>query len=262
MIPQAIMLNMPSPTFKNFIEDFAGFISSGDGSALRSYLADDANSEFLKIYRNGAIKACMDALIANFPTLNQYLGDGLFKQLGREYIVQHWPQDSRLSNYGDDLANLLDSVAGGYPIYAGDFARLDRAWLDALFASDEPSLSSDDIAGLVSLDEESASRSVQLASSVRLVRLDHQSLQFWTELKFSKQDLVGEQRSKLIMMWRLGQMVHYRQLDEFEESFVNAISQSGSIMIAAETAIAANPDKDISILFAGLLTAGILARTK
>jgi hypothetical protein len=251
---------MPSPSFNNYIEDFSHYISSGDSAGLEAYLTDSANPAFLKIYRNGAIKACMDVLIANFPSLNLYLGKEVFKQLGRQYILQHWPQDSRLSTYGEDLAEFIGSVADEYLIYGSDLAKLDRAWLDALFASNEPSLSSADIAGLVSQDEASDSRTVRLASSVRLIRLDYQCLQSWIGLKFEKDDLIDEQSSKVIMMWRLEQSVHYRQLDEFEESFINAIFQTGSIMIAAETAIAANPSRDISTLFAGLLSAGILAK--
>lgn len=251
---------MSSPTFNNYIEDFSHYISTGDSKLLETYLTDSANPAFLKIYRNGAIKACMDALIANFPSLNRYLGKEAFKQLGRDYIFQHWPYDSRLSTYGEDLAEFIRSVTNCYPNYSVDMARLDRAWLDALFASNEPSLSSADIVGLVSQEEASDSRTVRLASSVRLIRLDQPCLQTWIGLKFEKNDLADEHGSKVIMMWRYEQAVHYRQLDEFEESFVSAISQSGSIMNAAEIAISANPSKDISTLFAGLLTAGILAK--
>ena len=75
---------MSSPTFNNYIEDFSHYISTGDSKLLETYLTDSANPAFLKIYRNGAIKACMDALIANFPSLNRYLGKEAFKQLGRD----------------------------------------------------------------------------------------------------------------------------------------------------------------------------------
>ena len=67
------------------------------------------------------------------------------------------------------------------------------------------------------------------------------------------------------MMWRHETKVHYRQLNKFEQSFVSAVAESGSIMAAAESAVAENPGKDpgreISTLFAGLLTAGILAKS-
>ena len=251
---------MPSPSLSAYIEGFSDYISSGDASALAPYLAENANPEFLKIYRNGAFKACLDALTANFPTLKQYLEDEAFKGLGREYISQHWPQDSRLAVYGEHLVEFMLDAKTDYPAHGIDFARLDRAWLDALFARDESPLSGEDIAAIVNQDGESHLHLLTLASSVRLAHLDHHSLPRWIKYKFESDVESDQNESKSIMFWRREQIVQYRQLDMFEESFITTVSESGSIMQAAETAIAIDPNEDISTLFAGLLTAGVLIK--
>ena len=251
---------MPSPSLSGYIEGFSDYISSGDASSLAPYLAENANPEFLKIYRNGAFKACLDALTANFPTLKQYLEDEAFKGLGRKYISRHWPQDSRLAVYGEHLVAFMVDAKTDYPPHSVDFARLDHAWLDALFARDESPLSGEDIAAMVNQDGESHLHLLNLASSVRLAHLDHHSLPRWIKFKFESDIESDQPESKSIMFWRREQTVQYRQLNMFEESFINTISKSGSVMQAAEAAIAINPNEDVGALFAGLLIGGVLTQ--
>ena len=53
----------------SFFDQFTRYITTGDTSDLTPFLSEASNPDFLKIYRNGAIKAAIDALSANFPTL-------------------------------------------------------------------------------------------------------------------------------------------------------------------------------------------------
>ena len=110
-----------------FIVAFSSYIENGDAKNLTPFITKNANPAFLKIYRNGVLKACFDALSTNFPTLKSYLGDELFKTLSRKYIQQHWPKDTRLSKYGERFADFISDKSKPF---CRDFARLDRAWLD------------------------------------------------------------------------------------------------------------------------------------
>ncbi|MDB4512223.1 DNA-binding domain-containing protein [Arenicella sp.] len=251
---------MPPRQFSNYTQAFSDFIETGDMQSLVPYLADSVNPAFLQIYRNGAAKACLDALAANFPSLQSYLGVDQFKQLGREYVFQFWPTDARLSTYGDQLANYIATTRDKYPAYSFDIARLDRAWLDALFASDEKPLRAEDISALFGQESQQDLFSLKLASSVNLLHLENDCMSDWLSIKFTNQTIGVESGMKSIMLWRHEQVVQYRALSTFEDCFISAILESGSILSAAETAVAGNPNEDLGVTFAGLLSAGILIK--
>ena len=237
-----------------FIIAFSSYIENGDVQSLTPFITENANPAFLKIYRNGVLKACFDALSTNFPTLKLYLGDELFKNLSRKYIRQHWPKDTRLSKYGDRFADFISDESKPF---CRDFAKLDRAWLDALFASDEPSLTKADIANILTPENQEKLFSLQLANSVKLVYLDCDSINHWIKLKFSD-DADNQADANTILFWRYQQQVQYRVLSEFEENFIQSMNESKSILTSAETAVSKNPDQDLGALFGALLTAGVL----
>ncbi len=251
---------MQAVQFRSYIEAFSNYIETGDAQGLSPYLSDHSNPAFLKIYRNGAAKACFEALAANFPSLQSYLGADQFKALGREYIFQNWPTDARLSTYGNQLANYISTVSTQYPPYSYDIARLDRAWLDTLFSVDEKALLAEDIAEIFSQENQEDLFLLELANSVNLIQLDNDCMTDWLALKFVNENIRVESGAKSIMLWRHDQAVQYRALSPFEDSFIVAIFESGSILSAAEIAVANYPNEDLGVLFAGLLTAGILIK--
>lgn len=250
---------MPSPD--HYFEAFSNYLASGDVSTLLPYLEPDANPSYLHIYRNGAIKSALDALASNFPTLKQVLGDDVFNTLARNYVLSHWPSDSCLSTYGDKFAAFVSNSDICLVANSADFAKLDRAWLDALFALDEAPLSGDELASLIA-DESDQPVRINIVSSVNIVRLETDCLHQWIALKFDSEIEIEEQHSKSVMLWRNELAVHYRQLSEFDEAFIKAVADSTSIITAAETALTIDPTGDISHLFAALITAGILTKNK
>lgn len=239
-----------------FINTFSKYIENGDAQGLAPYLTEGSNPNFLKIYRNGVLKACLDALSSNFPTLSSYLGTEQFKDLSRDYVLQHWPTDTRLSNYGHRFADFIDNKS--LP-FSQDFARLDRAWLDALFAHDEPALQHEDVTEILTQENQQDLFSLQLADSVKLVTLDNDCITHWLALKFTL-DTETQSGAKNVLFWRHQQKVQYRVLDEFEDSFIRSMRQTSSVLSSAETTIASHPDEDIGAFFGALLTAGVLVK--
>lgn len=258
--------NMQPSQLDDFIQAFSIYIENGDAQGLTPFLAVGANPAFLKIYRNGVFKACIEALSSNFPTLKSYLGNKQFKTLSHDYVQQYWPNDTRLSSYGDHIVEFIND---NFLPFSQDFAKLDRAWLDALFANDEQSLTRKDIEEILTQEGQQELFSLQLANSVNLVYLSGDSLNEWLKLKFATDDFdtqadskAGETDQTIVLIWRYQQEVQYRVLDQFEESFINAMHQSESILNSAETAIATNPSQNIGALFGALLTAGILIKNQ
>ncbi|RBP53540.1 DNA-binding domain-containing protein [Arenicella xantha] len=248
-----------------FFEHFATYISTGDASALSPYLSETSNPEFLKVYRNGAFKAGVDALSANFPTLKKVLGDEPFKSLCRSYISENWPSDTRLSSYGDGLSDYIRKCtkhsSDPHASRQVDFAMLDYAWLSSLLARDEAPLSAQSILAILNDNDTQGLDQLQLSSSVRLVQLSGNNMLEWVHLKFNQDGNLNHENSKSLLFWRQDNVVHYRVLNKFEGQFIRTLADSGSIFDAAEAAINAQPNEDVSALFSALLSSGVLTQS-
>jgi len=246
------------PQIKPFFDDFANYICDGDTSHLAPYLSEKSNTDFLKIYRNGAIKAGVDALSANFPTLKLALGDDSFKHLCRDYILKNWPTDSRLSTYGEQLSEHIEQNKETFSLQDVDFAMLDYAWLTALLSQDDEQLTNESINAILSDGNLESLEKLTLSSSVQLVHLKRNSISDWIKTKFQINEESDQQGFQTILFWRRENAVHYRPLNNFETAFIEAMLQSGSIFSAAEAAISVESSEDVSILFSALLSSGIL----
>jgi len=196
-------------------------------------------------------------LSSNFPTVQSYLGEERFKTLSHSYVKQYWPNDTRLSTYGDRFAEF---IGDDFLPFSQDFAKLDRAWLDALFAYDNQPLKRKDIEQIIGQENQQELFSLQLADSVYLVEVNTDSLNEWLELKFDAGTSKNQADDGTVLIWRYEQEVQYRVLSQFEKDFLGAMNESGSVLQSAEKAIANNPNQDIGALFGALLTAGILIK--
>jgi len=245
---------------EDYFNAFSEYLSTEDVSKLLPYVENGTNLDYLKIYRNGAIKSALDALTSNFPTVKKHIGGQLFNTICREYVSQEWPNNSCLSSYGESFSTYLAQKTGAIPSNSIDFALLDRAWLDSLFAKDEAIMSGD---AIIEMIQSNPDTQINLLSSVRIITLENKCLSDWTKLKFDTSiDSSLEQQnidSTLIIMWRNEGIVYYRALSEFEYTFINSIAVSGSLLQSAETALESDPKGDISSLFSSLITANFFA---
>ena len=210
---------------EEYFEAFSEYLRTEDTKKLLPYLRPGSNPAYLKIYRNGAIKSGLNALASNFPTLKKLLGDELFNTAGRNYVLHQWPSDSCLSSYGDTFPAFLNNQAALFPENSIDFAALDRAWLDALFAKDEEFLAGDAVVKMIQNDCDKTPR-ISLVNSVRIVSLGNQCLSAWIKLKFGAGIEPQDFDSKSVIMWRRQEFVYYRALDHFELIFINWYDKS------------------------------------
>ena len=79
------------------------------------------------IYRNTAMRACLDALEANYPAVVCLVGRDWFRAAAAIHVSQSPPRDGRLFAYGADFPDFIEHFppASGMP-YLTDVARLDR----------------------------------------------------------------------------------------------------------------------------------------
>lgn len=135
-------MNNSASALGRFQDGFARALLDGDGvdDALASVVAQPGFS----IYRNTVLKACNDALAANYPAVLRLVGDEWFRAAAAVYARAHLPQQPMLLAYGAGFAQFLAvfEPAAALPYLPG-VAQLDRLWSEAHFARDEAPLDTD-----------------------------------------------------------------------------------------------------------------------
>lgn len=90
------------------------------------------------VYRNTVLKGSVDALVANFPTVERLVGTEWIKAAGTVHVRQSPPTDSRLLQYGAGFPDFLNAFEHARELpYLGDVARLDLLWTQVHCAADE-----------------------------------------------------------------------------------------------------------------------------
>lgn len=105
--------------------------------------------ERLGIYHGMYLLRMYDALAADYPALEHFLGDTGFSDLVRDYVQVHPSRSHTLNRLGDHLPEFVASHAGlPRREFCADLARLERAVTEAFDAAEAPPLSEAEIAAV------------------------------------------------------------------------------------------------------------------
>lgn len=131
----------PAPgALSRFADDFAHALLAADMAPRASgHIEALVRQPAFAVYRNTVQKGCIDALQSTYPAVTRLVGEAWFRAAALVYVRQHPPAAPVLLGYG---ANFPDFVAGFEPAreltYLPAVARLDRLWIEAHSAADEP----------------------------------------------------------------------------------------------------------------------------
>ncbi|MCU1725105.1 DNA-binding domain-containing protein [Pseudomonas sp. 5P_5.1_Bac1] len=105
------------------------------------------------VYRNTVLAGAVDALCANFPSVERLVGYDWMHGAAAAYAQLSPPGDPRLIRYGAGFPDFLDEQTGaqGTP-WLADVARLDFDWAAAFSAPVDPSLDLTELAGMSAAD--------------------------------------------------------------------------------------------------------------
>ncbi|MCB1978356.1 MAG: DNA-binding domain-containing protein [Burkholderiaceae bacterium] len=124
-----------------FLDGFVAALQPGGVGAAPAWMDALAAQPGFAVYRNSGCKAAVDALRANYPTIEQLVGKDWFHGAAQRYLAQQPPADGLLMRYGAGFPAFLDNFAPAAELpWLGDVARLDRAWTEAHLAPDAPPL--------------------------------------------------------------------------------------------------------------------------
>ena len=116
---------------------FSRYLRTGEVGALFEFCAENADPARLRVYRNGFLKACIEALRANYPSVDRLVGEERFPALVRPYVDAHPPRAASLVEYGEGFPKFLEDTSGTHRLaYLASFAVLDHAWSEVYFAED------------------------------------------------------------------------------------------------------------------------------
>ena len=117
---------------------FAGFLRTGRVGPLAGFCAGDADLSRLRVYRNGFLRTCIEALRANYPSVERLVGEERFPALARSYVEAHPPGTASLVEYGEGFPQHVRDTRDVHGLdWLVSFAALDRAWTEVYFAEDD-----------------------------------------------------------------------------------------------------------------------------
>lgn len=105
------------------------------------------------IYRNTVLKGCLDALCANFPSVERLVGTPWMQTAASDYALHSPPANPCLAYYGTGFPAYLEGLPNLEELpWLADVARLDHDWLTAFCAPDEAALELTSLMGVTASD--------------------------------------------------------------------------------------------------------------
>ena len=212
------------------------------------------------VYRNTVLKACIDALQANYPTVNQLVGDTWFRAAAGVYARATPPQNGLLMDYGPSFAQFLAQFAPAAELpYLSAVARLDRCWTECHLAFDAPALGIDWLARQP--PESLPTLVLQPHPAARWAWCEtHPAYALWQNHRkgaIAQDDLpwVGDGG----LLTRPHDAVTWQAISPAGMAFLDAASSGMALEAAATAAITAEPAVDFAALITQLLNAGALS---
>lgn len=218
-----------------------------------------ANDAAFAIYRNTAMRACLDALEANYPAVVCLVGREWFRAAAAIHVTQSPPRDGRLFTYGDDFADFLAAFPPAAELpYLTDVARLDRLALESLVAADVAVLGTEHLAALDA--DALGARRLRMHPATRLFAATTPAVTIWQASRAGlavSDDLVWQGECAVVTRADLAVVV--MPVSASTLRLAEAIAGGASLAEAALSTIAIHPHAPIDLNLASLLQVGAFA---
>ncbi|WP_028468812.1 DNA-binding domain-containing protein [Neptunomonas japonica] len=266
----------------SYIDAFSIYLRTGDVSGMNDFCVNAEHLKRMSVYRNGFYKGCVDALAANFPMCEKFVGSNNFKDIARIYVDHYPPEKGTLVGYGLNFPDFLDDFITELkkqpevlklPTNLTDLARLDYAWLMSLMSADtNQALTAEKVTWLMNGGYDFTQSVVTLSASVILLQVRVGTLMQWIALKTNSSEIVQEENSAnelaqsenslssdLVMLWRVQGSVQVRALSSPEWAVMHALQGEGDVLEKAfDTALVLDSDFDVSDVFSACIQNEIL----
>jgi hypothetical protein len=233
----------------------------GEASRLAAWWTDaTAGEAALSVYRNTVAKGAVEALSANYPTVERVVGAAWFRSAALRFSRAHPPQRAALFDYGEGFADWLEGFepAAALP-YLPDLARIDRLWTEACFAEDSEPLAAEAFAAAAPV---LAGARVGLHPSVRWRAFAWDAPALWRQNRPPAQTpstMRIEEGSVLAVVLRQADEVQVLSLPVTAAPLLAVCAASGTVGAAAEALSLHHAPDGLAAILATLITAGAFA---
>jgi hypothetical protein len=209
------------------------------------------------VYRNNVMVSLIEAMGANFPTIQRLLGEDFFTALARAFVIENPPAVPMLFLYGENFAAFLDSFepVREFP-YLGDVARVEFAWLQAYHAADEDIL---DAGALAAIPEDSVGLARFVIHPASWVF--HSIWPVATIVARNRENGdcgdIDLSRGEDILITRPRLDVEIRVLPQGGYEFLNGLATGYNLEQAAQSSADHNEDFDLALQLGGMLESGV-----
>jgi len=212
------------------------------------------------VYRNTVLKASVDALAANYPSVVQLVGLDWFRAVALIHVSQTPPENVCLIEYGEQFADFLRHFEGAAELpYLADVAVLDRDWTECHIAADTIALDAAQLAALAPQDL--LTRVLQPAAAVRWHWSPTQpAYSIWQAQRGGaavQDDLVWQGEGALLS--RVEGQVIWQPASLGMCHFLDACVAGDDLQSAAARAMGVEPALDVAQLLSSLIQAQVFA---
>lgn len=237
-----------------FQDAFVEALYQRPAPTLQSLAAQPA----FEVYRNTVLKGCVDALCDNFPTVERLVGSDWLRAAAAIHARETPPSDARLVFYGEGFADFLAAFEPARElVYLADVARLDRLWIEAFAALQEPLLELASLAGMTASDL--ARCQLQPRASVRWQWFAEQPIySIWHHNREAlplPEELPWHGEGALLVGHAEG--VAWQALEPGGCAFLDACAAGHDLDRASALALEVQPDLDFTALLGRLLGAAV-----
>lgn len=241
----------------DFHDSFLAAIS-GDLSAITPWCEGPGAMIGLSVYRNTMAKGCVDALLAQFPTVERVVGLAWLAAAATAFAARHPPEQASLLSYGGAFPVWLTGFApaADMPFLAG-LAGLDLLWNESHLAADAVPLEASDVAALT--PEDFASLGLTPHPATRFVLFEDTTPSLWRALQPHGAPVAHfelEPEPEGLLFVRQGLDTRHRVISRGSAAFLAACAGGQTLADAAVSALSTEPGLNLSASFAGLVTAG------
>jgi len=249
-----------------YFKHFSAYLRSGDNDHLKAVFPDARELAAAKVYRNGFLRSCVEALRASYPVVDLLVGEDYFGMLAMGYIKIHPPVSSSFVGYGERFPAYLKNSLDKHQLpYLPEFARLDRSWMTAYFAEDAILLDEEQVECWQRDGNDISAIRCELPKSAELLTLDFDVSTLWLKLKSDSEPAENTQVNKLterLLIWRDSQdQINVRVVNVAEFSFLASLLGGNTLIAAATAAIQLQADFPVIDYFSELLNTDVLALT-
>lgn len=213
----------------------------------------------LSVYLNTSLSGSVDALAANYPVTCAIVGEEMFRAIAADHAREHPPRTPVLALYGDRFPTWIAAAPwSDQTPYLADVARLERLYLEALFAADAPPLAPDALSQVAPSDW--LDLRLALHPALRFVLTDTPAFSIW---RAHQSDTPGDIEPvwgpEATLFTRPGLEVEAYALDEAGIGFLAALRSGSSLGDAAVATAGGHPGADVGALLRTFLEAGVFA---